>query len=335
MTPDTSQLSRDQLLAMFRLQTDIAKLGLNISHILDMVTERSMAMTGADGSVIELNDDQHMVYRAATGIASSQLGLRVPVQGSLSGLCSETGNTLRCDDVSTDPRVDRAACERLKLGALLAVPLRHGEHTIGVLKVLSKKQNAFSEADVVMLTMLSDVVASAMFYATEYNFEDLFYRATHDQMTGLANRALFLDHMHSALAQARRHRSLVGILMIDMNDLKQINDNFGHLSGDAAISEFARRLKQKSRASDTVARFGGDEFGMILAPISLREDIDLKARRLEAQLEQTFQHNQDVLPLSASIGGAVYPHDGRDLETLLEKADQQMYARKRALKRKR
>ncbi len=74
---------------------------------------------------------------------------------------------------------------------------------------------------------------------------------------------------------------------------------------------------------------------MILAPISLREDIDLKARRLETQLEQKFLHNEDVLPLSASIGGAVYPHDGRDLETLLEKADQQMYARKRAFKKAR
>ncbi|WP_292439245.1 sensor domain-containing diguanylate cyclase [Methylophaga sp.] len=335
MSPDTSQLSRDQLLAMFRLQTDIARLGLNISNILDLVTERSMALTGADGSVIELTDKLHMVYRATAGIARSQLGLRIPVQGSLSGLCSETGNTLRCDDASTDPRVDRASCERIGLNALLVVPLRHGDHTIGVLKVLSKQKKAFSEADEVMLTMLSDMVASAMFYATEYNFEELFYRATHDQMTGLANRALFLDHMHSALAQARRHQSLTGILMIDMNDLKQINDNFGHLSGDAAICEFARRLRQKSRASDTVARFGGDEFGMILTPITLKEDIDLKARRLERQLQQEFHHNNDVLPLSASIGGAVYPHDGRDLESLLEKADRQMYARKRALKQNR
>lgn len=335
MNLDTSQLSREQLLAMFQLQTDIAGLGLNIGKILELVTERSMALTEADGSVIELEEEDSMVYRAAAGIASSQLGLRIPTKGSLSGLCAETRKTLRCDDASIDPRVDRAACERIGLNAMLVVPLQHGNHSIGVLKVLSRQRNAFAEDDEVMLTMLSDLVASSMFYATQYNFEELFYRATHDQMTGLANRALFLDHLRSALAQARRHQSLTGVLMIDMNGLKQINDNFGHRSGDAAISEFASRLKQQTRDSDTVARFGGDEFGMILTPLSGADHALLKARRLESQVRQPFRCDGKTVELSASIGGAVYPYDGRDVESLLHEADQKMYARKRAYKKAR
>jgi len=218
---------------------------------------------------------------------------------------------------------------------MLVVPLQHDNHTIGVLKVLSKQTESFAEVDEVMLTMLSKVVASSMFYSTHYNFEELFYRATHDQMTGLANRALFLDHLRSVIAQARRHQTLAGLLMIDMNGLKQINDRFGHRSGDAAIREFAQRLKHHSRASDTVARFGGDEFGIILTPVSESGHVSLKARRLESQVEKPFKVDDSIVKLSGSIGAAVYPYDGAQIEILLDKADQAMYARKREHKSKR
>lgn len=123
--------------------------------------------------------------------------------------------------------------------------------------------------------------------------------------------------------------------MIDMNGLKQINDRFGHRSGDAAIREFARRLSQYSRASDTVARFGGDEFGILLTPVSESEDVSLKANRLETQVEKPFQLDGSTVDLSGSIGAAVYPNDGDEIEVLMDKADQTMYARKREHKSKR
>lgn len=324
--------SRLQLMALIKLQTEVAKLGMAIDKVLDLVTDRSMILTGADGAVIELADDDFMVYRSADGIAKNQLGLRISKQNSLSGLCVATGQIIRCDDARLDPRVDLAACEKVGLRSMIVVPLAHQGTVIGVLKVLSKKPANFSEADATLLGMLSELVAASMFFAAHYDHDQLFYRATHDELTGLANRALFIDHLRKAIAQANRKKGLVGVMMIDMNGLKQINDQLGHRYGDAAIQEFARRLKQSSRETDTVARFGGDEFGIVLTPIDSVDSVALKSQRLAKSIEQPYDFEGQQLPICASYGGAVYPEDSHILDELLDIADQAMYAHKRTFK---
>ncbi len=324
--------SRLQLMALIKLQTEVAKLGMAIGKVLDLVTDRTMALTGADGAVIELAEDDHMVYRSAEGIAKNQLGLRISRQNSLSGLCVATGQIMRCDDARQDPRVDLAACEKVGLRSMIVVPLAHHGRVIGVLKVLSTKPGVFSDSDATILGMLSELVAASMFYAAHYDHDELFYRATHDELTGLANRALFLDHLRTAIAQANRKRELTGVMMIDMNGLKQINDQFGHRYGDAAIREFGRRLKENSRETDTVARFGGDEFGIILTPIDSASSVALKTQRLAKNIQEPFHFEGQQLPISASYGGAVYPEDSHVLDELLDIADQAMYAQKRSFR---
>ena len=324
--------SRVQLMAVIQLQTEIAKLGLDIGKVLDLVTQKSMPLTGADGAVIELAEDDHMVYRAASGIAESQLGLRISRHNSLSGMSVATKQIMRCDDALQDSRVDKAACECVGLRSMIVVPLAHHDDVIGVLKVFSKKPHAFSQADHTLLGMLSELVAASMFYAAHYDHEQLFYRATHDELTGLANRALFLDHLRTAIANARRQKTIAGVLMIDMNGLKQINDRHGHRYGDAALREFARRLKHNSRETDTVARFGGDEFGIVLTPIDSAGNVELKRQRLTQSIEQPFQFEGLQLPICASYGGAVYPEDSEELNDLLDIADQAMYVHKRTFK---
>lgn len=121
-------------------------------------------------------------------------------------------------------------------------------------------------------------------------------------------------------------------MMIDMNGLKQINDQHGHRYGDAALKEFARRLKQSSRESDTVARFGGDEFGILLTPLDQASNVALKSQTLAQSIEKPFAFEGRQLPIRASYGGAVYPEDSHDIDALLDIADQAMYAQKRTLK---
>ncbi len=319
-------------MAVIQLQTEIAKLGLDISKVLDLVTEKCMPLTGADGAVIELAEGDFMVYRAASGIGESQLGLRISRHNSLSGMSVATKQIMRCDDALQDSRVDKAACERVGLRSMIVVPLTHQGDVIGVLKVLSKTPSAFSPADTTLLGMMSELVAACMFYAAHYDHEQLFYRATHDDLTGLANRALFLDHLRTAIAQANRKKELAGIMMIDMNGLKKINDQHGHRFGDAALREFARRLKHNSRETDTVARFGGDEFGIVLTPIDNATNVELKRLRLAQNIEQPFHYEGRQLPICASYGGAVYPEDSQDINELIDMADQAMYAHKRTLK---
>jgi len=122
--------------------------------------------------------------------------------------------------------------------------LKFGDINVGVFKVVSRFISTFTPEELSVLVLLAEIIGVQVFYATKYAADDLFYRATHDEMTGLANRALFMDRLRSALLRANRDERPVGILMLDMDGLKNINDIFGHRAGDAALCAFAKRLKE-------------------------------------------------------------------------------------------
>lgn len=322
----------DRLLRIIKTQTEIVKLGLDLGGVMALVAERAQKLTLADGAVVELAEGDEMVYRAACGSAEPQLGLRLKRAGSLSGLCVETGKVLRCDNAETDVRVDRDACRRVGLLSMLVVPLTHHEMAVGVLKVISRHVNTFGDSDIEILELMSELIAAAMFHATQYEANELFQRATQDALTGIANRALFFDRLRQGLAQAKRTSRCVGILFLDMDGLKQINDEHGHRAGDAALKELVRRIMDVLRQSDTVARLGGDEFGVILTQIDHPSGAMLAAKRLAERIESPFLFERHNLTLAASIGQALFPDDGEQMDVLLEKADQAMYAEKRLRK---
>ena len=120
--------------------------------------------------------------------------------------------------------------------------------------------------------------------------------------------------------------------MIDMDGLKTVNDCYGHRAGDALIKEFAKRSKTCARATDTVARLGGDEFAMILSPVDLPDGVDAAIGRIQSALEAPFHFEDRIYQLHASIGSAQFPDDSGEIESLLELADQRMYAIKRLRK---
>ena len=159
--------------------------------------------------------------------------------------------------------------------------------------------------------------------------EALLRMASHDALTGLPNRLLLQDRLRQAIAQAQRHGARqVGVMFIDLDRFKHVNDSLGHEAGDQLIVEIARRLSGVLRESDTVARQGGDEFVVVLADLAGPDDAALVASKL---LESLFQPlalcGQEVFP-SGSIGIAMYPGDGRDSEALLKAADSAMYRAK-------
>lgn len=321
--------SREQLLGIIHTQSEIAKLGLDLGSVMQLVVIHALQLVRADGAVIELAEEGEMVYRAASGIAASQLELRLSVNTSLSGLCVRTGEVQRCDDAELDSRADQAACRKVGLRSMLVVPLQYRDTTVGVLKVLSRQPHAFGDVDEAVLGMLAELLGADMYFAAKYAADELFYRATHDQMTNLANRALFMDRLRTALLQTEREGAPVAVLMIDMDGLKAINDTFGHRAGDAAICELAERLRKAVRSTDSVARLGGDEFAVILQPVEGYAAITASLHRLHEEISPAFHFEQQQLPLTASIGAALAPDDGCNLEDLLEKADQAMYQSKR------
>src|SRR5664280_846015 len=149
--------------------------------------------------------------------------------------------------------------------------------------------------------------------------------ATHDFLTGLPNRALLLDRFTIAAALARRNRSSLAVISLDLDKFKSINDTLGHDAGDHVLKAIGIRLTRIVRASDTFARVGGDEFISVRLGTSRIEDASVMAQKILDSFREPVSIGEHQLHLSTSIGIAIYPDDGEDLETLTKKSDAAMY----------
>nr|WP_281348234.1 GGDEF domain-containing protein [Marinobacter changyiensis] len=160
------------------------------------------------------------------------------------------------------------------------------------------------------------------------------FRASHDSLTELPNRSLFMDRLRLAVSQARRNGQKFAVLFIDLNDFKVVNDTYGHGIGDQLLQKVAAGLKHCLREGDTLARYGGDEFMALLPSLDEKKDAATVARKLLTSLETPFHFEGCDLRVSIgiSIGIALYPEDGDGAETLVERADMAMYAVKRKKK---
>ena len=154
------------------------------------------------------------------------------------------------------------------------------------------------------------------------------HRANHDTLTELPNRALFQNHLQQVLARANELDVRSMLLYIDIDSFKPINDQFGHHSGDQVLQQMARRLRQNTRKSDVVARLGGDEFAMILENIPNRATAEMVINKILAALASPIALGTDGCSVSASIGVALIPDDGREVDELCRKADAAMYIAK-------
>jgi diguanylate cyclase (GGDEF)-like protein len=157
------------------------------------------------------------------------------------------------------------------------------------------------------------------------------HQALHDALTGLPNRTLFRDRAAHALVAARREDRSVGVLIMDVDDFKDVNDTLGHHTGDMLLEQIGRRLVGRLRASDTVARLGGDEFAVLLPGLSGPDEARARALELRAALDEPFALGElRQVHAEASVGVAVYPEHGDDADALIQHADVAMYEAKRA-----
>lgn len=154
--------------------------------------------------------------------------------------------------------------------------------------------------------------------------------AFHDSLTGLPNRKLFSDRLGIVLAQAKRNKKKVGIVMLDLDNFKDVNDTLGHDVGDTLLKAVAERLSGTLRKSDTVARFGGDEFVLIFPDMEVIEEAIQVVQKIIDRFNKPFLIDTHQLVVTTSIGIAVYPNDGMDEEILMKNADIAMYQAKQA-----
>lgn len=312
--------TQQQLFDVISFQTQIAKQGHDLAAVMDLVTHETVRLLQVDGAAIELAEDDAMVYRAVAGIAEGQLGLRLGIDSSLSGLCVRTGVMLDCADTHTDPRVDLAACERLGLRSMLLVPLKHHDACVGVLKAMACEPFRFGRPERTLLGLVSEAIAAAMFFATRSSQNDLFYLATHDALTGLANRPLFIERLRTLLASRDQSQQGIGVLRIRLEGLQAVNESHGYQSGDSLIQEVAKRLVTAVAERGMVARLGGSNFAVLLPKLADAAAMEDLATAIHGAMEAPAVIGWAHLPLAVRVGGAMVPQDAGEIEALLELA---------------
>ena len=159
--------------------------------------------------------------------------------------------------------------------------------------------------------------------------KQLLHLAQHDALTGLPNRSLFIDRLERSVAQAKRSGEVVAVCFLDLNGFKEVNDTLGHAAGDDLLRQIAERLGGRRRESDTLARMGGDEFTVIATGLKDVGSVKRVAETLLDAFHLPFALRGQEVRMSASLGLALYPQDGRSADELLHVADSAMYRVKR------
>jgi diguanylate cyclase (GGDEF)-like protein/PAS domain S-box-containing protein len=230
-------------------------------------------------------------------------------------------------DVASEQGFLRAGhAERANLHGAFAFPILAGSVSLGVLEFFSSDIRQPDNALLQMVRVIGSQIGQ--FMARKQAEENLLYVATHDTLTGLPNRYMFQQRFSHAITHAQRYGKQIALLFLDLDRFKYINDTLGHPFGDGLLVEIGQRLRRSLRDSDTVARFGGDEFVALIDELAGPGDVAGVAQKILDVVRKPFEIDGQTCELTASIGISLYPGDGEDLAALLKNADIAIYRAK-------
>jgi diguanylate cyclase (GGDEF)-like protein len=314
------------------------------SELFELVCEaaaNSGKFTSTSVGLVQADDDFLDIVAASGPTAKKTMNVRLSVKEDcpegrgISGIAFRTRQPCISNDYLSDPR-GSLFHESIRIDgacAVAAFPLFNGGQAVGILLFCAAEKGAFTPASVDLLQRIADNIAFAL-----NNFdradektradERIEYLASHDSLTGLPNREMFNQLLHTAMATAKRRQLQFAMLFIDLDRFKVINDSLGHEAGDALLVETAKRLRQNLRSGDIVARLGGDEFVVILEHSAARGAIEQIAGKLLSAVSQPVQLSGHECLATASIGVAMFPDHGSDVHTLTKNADMAMYLAK-------
>jgi diguanylate cyclase (GGDEF)-like protein len=305
---DRLDLTPSKLVAIVDAQLELARLGPAFGAVMDLAAAKAMQLAGADGAVIELVEGSEVVYRAAHGLAEAQLGLRMQIKGSLSGLVLTSRQAATCTDSEIDERVNREACRRVGLRSMAILPLLFGEHAGGVLKLAWREPRPFDEDEVPIGQAIADMTAALMFHASQEGAQVLQRKVTQDPATGLPNRSSFYEQLRVRVDDAIARRSNVGVMVARVNPYRQ-----------EVMAELAKRLAAECREGDVLARLSVDEFGVILSVAGRRTIVQSQVTRFrQAAVAEPVQlpDGAKVEPVM-HVGSSMFPEDSRAISELV------------------
>jgi diguanylate cyclase (GGDEF)-like protein/PAS domain S-box-containing protein len=272
---------------------------------------------------------ESLLLRAGAGWPDGAVGNLRMATGSTTpaGLALESGKHVLVEDWSTEKRFkSHPMLDRMDVRGGISVVIEGSNGAFGVLDGHSTEARPFAPEDVHFVQAVANVLADAI--ARSVADEAMRDRALHDPLTGLPNRVLFIDRLAHSLAQARRRGTSVAVLFLDLDHFKLINDSLGHQVGDELLTAVAPRLNQQVRPSDTVARFGGDEFGILIDEVDDERDAIRVTERIQAAFTRPFVLNHVEHFVSASVGIALASTGNEPPDSLIRDADAAMYRAK-------
>lgn len=302
---------------------------LEINAVLNKILEQLENVIPSDSSAIFLNEEDHLRIHAARGISNLAQLMRQEYspQNPLFAEIDRTQAPVIVADSQLDSRFEHWGQATGRMHGWIGLPLRARDQRIGYLTVDSHLVDAYRQSDADLAQAFADEVAIALENARL--FQQVQLLAITDPLTALYNRRYFFDAARREFERARRYRSPLGLILIDLDHFKRVNDTYGHLAGDHVLATVASRCKESLRDVDVAARYGGEEFIFLLPETDLAGAHLLAERLRERIMQQVVDTGTLRIAVSASMGVAEIDESCPDLNALVQRADQALYATKR------
>lgn len=324
--------AHQELLALYEVVQTMGQ-SLNMQETADLIISKSKRIIDFATCVLFLvqPDDSQLVAVAASGPYSEIIsGRHIPLGSGVSGAVALKGVPSGVDCAASDDLVFLLgpAAKDCNLTEVLSSPLVCDTGTIGTLTVYRASNRPFTEDEARLAATVSRQATIAINNAQQY--EQTKQSALTDSLTGLANARYFFVTLEQELTHARQEHRTISLISIDLDNLKQVNDNYGHQQGDRVLRLLADIFRQHVRDTDTVVRYAGDEFFIILPDTSNKAAVETANRIKRAVHETPIEMRPGrVIGLGASFGVATFPGDAEDTQALIAVADRAMYADKR------
>jgi len=324
--------AHQEIYALYEIAQAIGS-SLGVADTMSLIAGKLTALVPFSCCALFVSDENGIVRcRFAAGVDADELKKLTIVSGEgLAGWVIRNRRTILNGRPNADFEAAGLALRAANLHSALVCPLVSNERVVGALALYHGDADFYSDDHRRLLDRISGQAAAAI--SNSIVFEQTREASLSDALTGLPNTRYMLAHLTRELARAERQGDEVGILVLDLDDFKQINDTYGHHVGDQALREVARALRETIRPYDVCVRYAGDEFIIVLSGCGLGEASAKSAELQSAIANLAFEATpgQDV-PMSVSIGAAVFPADGETYEALLATADGRMYRDKKARK---
>ena len=301
---------------------------LSVQQVMERLLDRTLLHLASEiGSILVLDPDHTLRILLARGLPPEVVrDIRIQLGDGISGYVAERAESLLVEDVENDSRFQRRNRERYYTNSFISTPLCFQGSVRGVININNKSnRQSFTADDLKLLEAIAGHAAVAL--ANAHRFEQVLVQAQRDALTGLANHGHFWSILATELSRADRYSREFSLVMIDVDNFKNYNDRYGHLSGDNILRSVARIISDRCRTSDQAARYGGEEFCVILPEIAL-EGATAFAQKIRQAIEESSQGPGTDEHVTVSVGVASYPAHGDTSVELVKAADAQLYRAK-------